>query len=455
MIDWYIILFIATIIIIYCLDRIVEHHSPYDFFFSKKELGIKQGTVLLCISFFSGFSLFIPLFILFSYGLFIGVIFYAVFVLLFFFVIKGYLKGFYQQDKKNANILYFYKKRFTAKGFKFFLLLLIFANMEGLVMQMSVAHKIFQVYFTSHSIVFVGLILLFSLIIAGLGGLETIYKTGYLILIICSFSLLFVPLFLYVKAGTHTIFQAYSLYEATKEISVSKMLLILLSILIAQIGAFLTNVYSYQVLHSISIKYIKSTIKLSLFCYSAVPIALLVYGAYVVSLNQTSLYFTFGYTIFHYSGKILSIMIVIVWISSIIFSVISSIFALSTLLFFCLQMRKGKGLVKIKSIYFFTIFLCCCMFLLQFIFVKYSMELAIIYGLFYIAASMPLRSVGRKDKRHSVWLIVYIVFIWGVGMFFALSMKEFYSGFLIVVAGAIIHFSGGFLLKILKMNKIT
>ncbi|RJS60332.1 hypothetical protein [Bacillus sp. PK3_68] len=51
MIDWYVILFLGTAIVMANIDRVAEHQSAWDYLSTGKALGIQKGTVLLWLSF--------------------------------------------------------------------------------------------------------------------------------------------------------------------------------------------------------------------------------------------------------------------------------------------------------------------------------------------------------------------------------------------------------------------
>jgi hypothetical protein len=454
MIDWYLILFLAAGIIVFNLNRVAEHRSSLEYLMIGKKLGMKQGTILMWISFFGGTSLLIPIYFVYHFGLLISIVYYIGFLLFSYFLIAHFTYGFQAKNIREPILTRFYQTKFTAVGYRFFLPLIIFANMDGLLLQLSLASKVFGIWFPQQSTVFVALLLIFCVITAGLGGMLTIYRTVHMILLICGFAFLFVPLYLYLKDGIHSVFQSYNPFEKHKDLHIEEMMILFVTIPIASIGMLVTNSFQWQVLQSIKANYRIPVLKLSIFCSTSIPVSVMIYVVYMVSKHQPRTFSLLSGAIVHISPRLITLMIVLIWLAAVVHSVAISLYSMATIFLHILKDRWQPP-KNIRVTYFLVIILSFIVFVSLYWLVHYIKFLFITYLLFYLTVSFPLWMLLRCDKKYSFWIPISMIALWAVDVFVFLYSHHVFLTIKFSIISSIICAIGICFRKILKIGKIS
>ena len=191
MIDWYYILFLAAGIIVYCLDRIANHHSAADYFTLSAEFGIQKGTILIWASLFTAWTFTLNFFTSFQLGLGYSILIW----LLFYFLLYLFLDKFVPSVKSKAGNSFpdFFLQRFSGKGKVAAAILLFLTNMDGLFIQPALAAWLFQLWFDQSVVLFIGLLFLFAVILAGFGGMGALTDSVSILLPISGGVLVFLP----------------------------------------------------------------------------------------------------------------------------------------------------------------------------------------------------------------------------------------------------------------------
>lgn len=454
MIDWYIILLLAAGIIIFNLNKTAEHLSPLEFLMAGEQLGVKQGTILLWLSLFGLPSLSMPIYFVFHFGLLISMGYYLCFVLFIYFVTSYFMSSFYKNGIRELILPGLYQRRFTSIGFRLFLPLLVFANMEGVLLQLSLANKLFRLWFPQKPILFVALLLLFCVITAGLGGMFVIYRSGHVLLLLCGFSFLFVPLFFYLKDGIHPIFQSYLSYERDQQLPLKEILILFAAIPIAFIGWLLTNSFQFQVLQSIKQNYRSSSLKLSIFCFASIPASTLIYGIYIVSTQKSASLLLFTKDLLQIPSGLMILMIILIWLTGVVYSVSISFYSMAVLFLHSFP-DEWQPAKKIRIMYYLVIMLSLIVFVSQFWLVNYIKVLFIGYLLFYLTISFPLGLLIKGKRKYSYWPAICLFGFWLIGILFFLKSHNAFLAVMLSIALSVICLIGLYLSKFLKIVNIS
>lgn len=454
MIDWYMILFLAAGIIIFVLNKVAEHPTPHEYLLLGETYGIKQGTILLWASFFGGYSLFMPVYFVYQFDLLLSVGYYLCFCFFIYFMTAGVLKKSQINGVEEPVLTELYRNRFTATGFRFFLPLLIVANLDGLLLQLTLANKLFRLWFPQQPGLFVALLLLFCVIIAGLGGMFTIYRTVHLLLLICGFAFLFVPLFLYLKDGIHPIFETYLSFEnKVQDLGWVDMLTLFTALPLAFIGWLLTNSFFLQVLLSIKGNYRIPSLKLSVFCAASIPASILIYGIYMVSKYHPASFFLFSSELMRNSSGMILLLISLVWLSGVVHSLLISLYSMASL-FLHRFPDRWQPAKKIRIMYLMVMVLSLLVFISQYWLVHYLTILFVGYLLFYLTVSFPLRALLGSDKRHSYWLGGFLFLFWIIGIFLFLVSHNVFLAVKMTILFSVVCTAGLKLSYFSKMSNI-
>ncbi|WP_235801516.1 hypothetical protein [Heyndrickxia acidiproducens] len=249
---------------------------------------------------------------------------------------------------------------------------------------------------------------------------------------ICGFILLFVPLFFFLREGIHHIYQHYSMViPHTKN-----MVLLVAALFMAFIGMLSVHVFLWQVLCSIKQNYRNSTIRLSLLCFSGVPLSIMLYTVYLMSKFRISTFTGLGHAIFSFPPPFIRSMIIIVWLFSIMNTVMFSVYALAVMLAFLFE---RKAMLQKRKNFFITLLLIVSLcVLVQFGIgsnVKYLWK---IYFLYYVAISLPFYAllVGKKKRTILLPFSVLVVAICGGAT--GILLRNFYAALAVTAVGAFI-----------------
>lgn len=410
MIDWYLLIFLFIGILIFNLEKLANSSSLINFVGIKGGAGIKHGTILVWMSLCTQIFLFIPVYTVLHFGLLSSLLSSVCFLFLVYFVIQHLSHILSAQQADKPILLEFYQSKLSRNAFPVMMVLILIANIDGFILQLSLAGFIFHLNFSNSVLYFILFIAVFSLLIAGLGGMQAIYRTGYVFLLICGFILFFVPLFLYLKEGIHTVFQNFTRMSIQPE----NRLIFGSAIMMASIGNLMTHSFLWQALLSISSNYRRSGIKLSIFCYSAIPFSVTLYTVYYIShahFPHSSLVTTHFFTL---PLDFFQTLILIVWLFSIVTSVMFSIFSLALMLIKFFYNNSSQKIAR--NFYLLVMATTVVLLLLQIGVSRYLSFLWKGYFLFYVAVSLPFWSLLMSRKKHTLLFPISVVLIWLLGM---------------------------------------
>ncbi|MDN4525061.1 hypothetical protein [Fictibacillus fluitans] len=415
MIEWYVPLSIAAAVIIFNLNHVAEHSTPGDYFLSRQELGLKRGTVLLWMSFFGGFSLVAPVFVIYYFGWPAGVG-YGLFLLLFLYILLSWLFRQVGNDPfQSAGLLGHYQARLTKKGYAFLLPLVILANMEGLLLQLGLAQKVFTLWFPDLSKgAFLAILLGFCFVIAGLGGMLAIFRAGYSLLLVCGLSFLFIPLYSYLGDGIQAVFHSYQFFLKMREAQPVEMVFLLIVVPFALMGILMTHLFQWQVIQSIKPQYRSQVRKLSVACFSSIPISIGIYAIYMLSKHPAFTFIEFVQHIVEVPGPLIAMLIVVCWLASVVHSVFISIFSMAVLFMKSIPGQRSPR-NRIRSLYLRSGILLCLVFCFHVWFMQNVQFLFMAYVLLYLIVSTPLVFIAKSRGRVSGWTTGSLLLFWMLG----------------------------------------
>ncbi|MDM5336430.1 hypothetical protein QUF84_04195 [Fictibacillus enclensis] len=411
MIEWYFPLSIAAAVIIFNLNHVAEHATPGDYFLSRQEFGLKRGTVLLWMSFFGGFSLVAPVFVIYYFGWPAGVG-YGLFLLFFLYVLLSWLFRQVEKDPfQSLGLLGNYQARLTKKGYAFLFPLIILANMEGLLLQLGLAQKVVTLWFPDLSRgTFLAILLGFCFVLAGIGGMLAIFRAGYSLLLVCGLAFLFVPLYSYLGDGMHTVFHSYQSFLKTKEAVPDEIVYLLVSVPFALIGILMTHLFQWQVIQSIKPQFRSQVRKLSVACFSSIPISVGIYAIYTLSKHPASSFIEFVRHIVEVPGPLMVMLIVVCWLASVVHSVFISMFSMAVLFLKSIGQHSPRN--RIRSVYLRLGILSCLIFCVHVWLLRDLQFLFMGYVLLYLIVSLPLFCIIKSRGKVSGWATGGILHFW-------------------------------------------
>ncbi len=433
MIDWYIILFTFAAVIVFNLEEI-NRQGFLQSIFPAVGFGMKKGTVLLWISLFTQTLLAVPIFSIFHFGFINSFFAFTIILYLAYLCVQHLTKRIQLNSRSVPTLLDAYKNRLTPKGFKFAFFILLVANLEGLILQLSIGGHIFFEYFHMPSYMLTGFAALFCFIVAGLGGMHVIYRTGYSFLILCGFILFFIPSFFYLREGIHHVYQDYGtmLFPHSPNI-----FLFAVAFLMALIGLLISHLFLWQVICSTKQNYKQNSVRLAFFCFSSVPLSAMIFTVYLLSRFHITTLTELGQAIFSAPfSPFIRTMITIVWLFSMLNETMISIFSLAIIFVYIFG---EKWIIQNRKKYFFVFLLFVLLVLLcSTILVNHMVYLWKFYFLFYVAVSFPFYALLVGEKRRTVRVPVSGCITGMLGYGIAVCTGKFTAGLAVTVAGSLI-----------------
>ncbi|MGG3693632.1 hypothetical protein [Heyndrickxia ginsengihumi] len=443
MIDWYLLIFLFIGILIFNLEKLANSSSLINFIGIKGGAGIKHGTILVWVSLCTQIFLFIPVYTVLHFGLLSSILSSVCFLFLVYVIVQHLSRILSAQPADKPILLEYYQSKLSRNAFPVMMILIFIANIDGFILQLPLAGFIFHVNFSNSAFYFTLFITVFSVLIAGLGGMQAIYRTGYVFLLICGFILFFVPLFLYLKEGIHTVFQHFTHMSIQPE----NRLIFGSAIIMTTIGNLMTHSFLWQALLSISSNYRRSGIKLSIFCYAAVPFSVTLYTVYYIShayFQHPSLITTHFFAL---PLAFFQTLILIVWLFSIVTSVMFSIFSLALLFIKFFYNNPSQKIAR--NFYLIVMATTAVLLLLQIGLCKYLSFIWKGYFLFYVAVSLPFWSLLMSRKKHTLLFPTSVVLIWLIGVALLCFSHKLLLALIITGVGSMLIF----LLVLLPENR--
>lgn len=433
MVDWYIILFTFAVVIVFNLEEI-NREGFLRSIFPAAGFGMKKGTVLLWVSLFTQTLLAVPIFSTFQFGFIKSLFAFTIIFILAYLCVRHLTKRIQLNSRSVPALLEAYKNRLTPAGFKFAFFILLVANLEGLILQLSVGGHIFFGYFHMPSYMLTGLAALFCFIVAGLGGMHVIYRTGYSFLILCGFILFFIPSFFYLREGIHHVYQDYGtmLFPHSPNI-----FLFAAAFFMALIGVLISHLFLWQVICSIKENYKQNSVRLAFFCFSSVPLSAIIFTVYLLSRFHITTLTELGQAIFSapFSPSIRT-MITIVWLFSMLNESMISIYSLAIIFVYVFG---KKWIIQNRKKYFFVLLLFVLLVLLcSTRLVNHIAYLWKIYFLFFVAVSLPFYALLAGKKRRTVRVPASGCIAGMLGYGIAVWTGKYTAGLAVTVAGTLI-----------------
>ena len=175
MINWYLPLYLGVILILYLFPHIASVSSPKDYEEGRLGYGgLSTGTNLLLSRLISGDLLGFAILAVIHYGLLGGLGFASVILisLLIFMFIVSKLKI----SRKSTGILDLLPEQTGSFGYRYYVLILMGANLGNMVLQLAALQYLLGGYFVKSGLLIVFLVSILSLIYAGLGGWDALSK---------------------------------------------------------------------------------------------------------------------------------------------------------------------------------------------------------------------------------------------------------------------------------------
>lgn len=409
MIDWYYILFLAAGIIVYCLDRVANHHSYADYFILSAEFGIQKGTILLWACLFTVWTFTLNFFISFHLGLGFSIMIW----ILFYFFLYLFLDKFVPSVKSRAaNTLTFgfpdfFIQQFSGNGKVAAGILLLLANMDGLFIQPVFAAWLFQLWFDQSVFLFICLLFLFAVILAGFGGMGALTDTVSILLPICGGVLVFLPLFLYMRTGINQVFDTYQHWSILHPLQINNVIFFSVLLLSWGLAKCSTSIFLWRILWTLKAPHYSSSIKLAVAGGGTFSLSLLIYFVYIGSKSPHADWYTSILAISQDQEELIFLLAVCIWLISVVFSVMLSLFSLTSLIKVYWKSSYAETRPP-RLIYLFALILAALASVVTVYLYEYGLQIALYYFLFTAYLALPVFIILYKHKRMPAWIAVTV-----------------------------------------------
>ncbi|MCM3629867.1 hypothetical protein M3194_21270 [Paenibacillus glycanilyticus] len=284
--DWYVILFLAIVLLIVHMKEIGEHRHVSHYFLPHRELRLSHGIFLLLIHFVSGLPLFIPIAVTYRYHYAGGAVLALAGVVVMAAVVNR-LEMRRNEIASSDNVTEYLRRLFRGKSHIPMLIVLLAAVSEGLVLNTWFAGYLLNSMFGIPPLLTIALLLAFTLVYAGLGGINGFHRVGLWLFVFFFAALTFIPVSVYLLKGidpTWLQLQELHLLQADPKY--------LLAGTLAYAGLFagrlMLQMLVYPEYSLIKKERSRMTFRLATACWCALPLAGSIILLYLLSLSQPS-----------------------------------------------------------------------------------------------------------------------------------------------------------------------
>ncbi|PLT35517.1 hypothetical protein [Bacillus sp. V5-8f] len=410
MLDWYYFLFFGAGLLIYCLEIVVSHRSVADYFSPTVQYGIGKGTVLIWAVFFSGGIFEMAFFSSVAFGLGISITYWIAFYILAYLLLSKCIPlAIKQAESENIRGLPdIYSSKFAGKGRNLSFIILLLVNLDGLIIQPTIALWLFRTLFDTNGLLFISLLVSFCVIISGLGGIGGISRAVKILMIVTGAALVFLPIYLYVIKGIEHVYQLYSNWSFIHVVDLQDgfvFTIILINLVCLKIS---TSLFIWRVLLSLKRPHFSSAIKLAVAGSASFSISLLVYFVYISSQYFDSDWLPILRSFTENQGDLLLSVAVFIWFITAAHSIIFSIYSINSLAVAVVEQFSRK-LATTKKVYLFSMIAGAMSVAFANTLMGHSLQIIFIYLLFSASMSIPSMALLLRKGILPSWIPIVML----------------------------------------------
>ena len=410
--DWYGILFLGVVLLLFYIESYGEHIAFDDYVHHASTLGLNNGTMSLTIRCSTSLFLLWSVWLTIETGLLsAGII--AIGLLFLYFFLSHFISP-QATTHKGEGLVWkrWIESRMPSREVKL---------SAGINMVLSTGKFLIEWQFTSYlfldvlSLPWYSVLIIFPcflFVFSGLGGITGIFKTNRILIYISYFALMFVPFYFYMVEGTTSIYQ--SLEELNVPLypgNLTDLLFWFYIMLTGGIGVFLMDVYIWQSASRFNAIH-KSTIhRLSYITTMAIPFSIMIFVYFLLSMGvsrsvEALLKMLTG------ADNLLVLFIVIIWLSTLSIGMSISLFQLTSLLS-SLRTRVSNSS---QNTYYLSLILAFGVPLVSYLTYSHFPEMVWLVYFGYLACLIPFLSL--KIRRIQAMYIPYTAGLaWGLAIF--------------------------------------
>lgn len=187
-----------------------------------------------------------------------------------------------------------------------------------------------------------------------------------------------------------------------------EMVYLLISVPFGLMGILMTHLFQWQVIQSIKPQYRSQVRKLSVACFSSIPISVGIYAIYTLSKHPASTFIEFVRHIVEVPGPLIVMLIVVCWLASVVHSVFISMFSMAVLILNSIGQHSPRN--RIRSVYLRLGILSCLVFCVHAWLLRDLQFLFMGYVLLYLIVSLPLVFIIKSRGKISGWVTGVMLF---------------------------------------------
>jgi hypothetical protein len=281
MIDWYVIMFLAIILLIFHMGEFAGHKDAAEYVQLPGKNQVSTGTVSLLFRFLTGTFVFIPVYLTVSGGYMAGGLLSTAgaAVLLWFSGKIGRMNDDFDGFQHIGALL---QERMPEKGRKPFYLILFLAGGEGLLLSASLANWFMKSVFAIQPIWTSSILFFFVFVFSGMGGAGGVQKIGRWLLFGFFMGITIIPIATILFHGVSSIHEKFSQLPKTPWEG-GDLVVATLLFMVFTAGHLLVYYLLSGDLIAVKRTRLKTTIGLAAICWSSMPVAISVIIVYLMS----------------------------------------------------------------------------------------------------------------------------------------------------------------------------
>lgn len=281
MIDWYVILFLAIILLIFHMGEFAGHKDAAEYVQLPGKNQVSTGTVSLLFRFLTGTFVFIPVYLTVAGGYLAGIILSTagVAVLLWFSGKIGKMNDDFAAFQHMGALL---QERIPEKGRAPFYLILFLAGSEGVLLSSALANWFMKYVFNIQPLWTSSILFFFVFVFSGMGGAGGVQKIGRWLLFGFFTGITILPVATILFHGVSSIHEKFTLLSDTTWEAWDLVVATLL-FMVFTAGHFLVYYLLSGDLLAVKRTRLKTTIGLAAICWSSMPVAVSVMIVYLMS----------------------------------------------------------------------------------------------------------------------------------------------------------------------------
>lgn len=417
MVNWYFPLYLGVIFLLFLFSYLGSHSNVKSYLVGTRgSLGLSMGTNMLLAHLISGDAILFAIIAVANLGI-LGGIGFTLVELVSLLCFAGVVAASRKGHPPNKSILEVFANRLGSYGYKLLLFALGICCLGNMILQLLVLKYLLGNTLAYSFLLAIGLVSIFCLIWAGLGGFGALSKGAKPQILFVFFTTVLVTISIFLEKGIRLTYNDLSRVELIP-LSQGTILLLLITGIIFRSARYLLDNSLWHTTYQIRPHRLTGVLVLSIFCYLAIPLA---FGAVTV--------FSLSQGINYYQGNVVVVLrnlnfffLLDLYVTTIFIAVIST-YAINLygLVVIYLNLRKkdnSQNLEEetiIKRAYSFAlamVLLCVAVTLL----VKHLLvNYLIVLGLIYASLLIPVLQLilFPFSNNNSLILVSLIAFILG------------------------------------------